>query len=347
MSALDRFHPLVAEWFREKVGTPTPVQEQAWPRIAQGGHVLLTAPTGSGKTLAAFLWALDRLICGAWPSDVTSVLYVSPLKALNNDIQRNLTRPLDDLQRWFAERGEPFPFIEVLTRSGDTAPNLRRRMLRTPPAILITTPESLNLLLTSPAGRQALLEVRTLILDEIHAVVESKRGVHLATAVERLVDLSGEFQRVALSATVNPLETVAGFVGGQRQSGPGVFVPRPVERVAAAGRKETRLRLASAPPAGEGDTLADMVAPLILPIIEQNRSTLVFVNSRRICESLSARLNADRDEPVAYSHHGSLSREVRLDVEQRLKRGQLRCIVATSSLEMGIDIGALDEVVLV
>ena len=213
---LDLFHPLTARWFRERVGVPTRVQERAWPEIARGGHVLATAPTGSGKTLTAFLWAIDRLLSGAWEPTGTRVLYVSPLKALNNDVRRNLLTPLEELTALFRAEGVEVPEIRALTRSGDTPEDERRRMRRDPPEILITTPESLNILLTSASGRASLGDLTTVILDEIHAVAGSKRGTHLATAVERLTLLSGEFQRIALSATVRPLDRVARFVGGWR-----------------------------------------------------------------------------------------------------------------------------------
>ena len=196
------FHPYLRQWFAQRYGRPTAIQRQAWPLIARGEHVLLSAPTGSGKTMTAFLWAMNELITGVWPAEKTSVLYVSPLRALNNDIQRNLIGPLDELQRFFRQRDATFPNIRVLTRSGDTPQGDRRRMLNHPPEILITTPESLNLLLSSPRGRHIFSHLRTVILDEIHAVVGNKRGVYLLTAVDRLVLLSGEFQRIALSATV-------------------------------------------------------------------------------------------------------------------------------------------------
>ena len=215
------------------MGTPTEVQTKAWPEIVRGRHVLVTAPTGSGKTLAAFLWAVDRLLSGEWPGNAVRVLYVSPLKALNNDVQRNLIRPLTELKALSVRSGAAIPDISVLTRSGDTPGDERRRMARRPPEILITTPESLNLLLASRSGRSLLTGIRTVVLDEIHSVVGTKRGTHLITAVERLVLLSGEFQRIALSATVNPAERVADFVGGLagRAVGSGVheiYEKRPV-----------------------------------------------------------------------------------------------------------------------
>ena len=349
---LSLFHPLVERWFGERVGIPTDVQAQAWPRIAAGEHVLITAPTGSGKTLTAFLSALDRLISGAWPLGHTSVLYVSPLKALNNDIHRNLLAPLAELRQLFEEAGEAFPDIRVFTRSGDTPQSERRRMLRRPPEILITTPESLNLLLSSAGGRSLLTGLRSVILDEIHAVVGSKRGTHLITAVDRLVPLSGEIQRIALSATVRPLESVAAFVGGLVASGPAQapeYRPRQVEILRSAATKEYDVRVRFPREAADPEDRDSVWEPLVeefLRIIERHRSTLFFANSRRLAEKLTHFINEGQERPLAYAHHGSLSREVREEVEAKLKAGQLKAIVATSSLEMGIDIGALDEVVL-
>ncbi|MBT8340946.1 MAG: DEAD/DEAH box helicase [Desulfatitalea sp.] len=198
----------------DQVGSPTDIQKQSWPKIADGEHVLITAPSGSGKTLTAFLWAINQLITGQWDVGRTHILYVSPLKALNNDIRRNLIKPLEELGRVFEAQGDHFPNIQVMTRSGDTSQSDRRRMLRYPPEILITTPESLNLLLSSAGGRSILTSISCVILDEIHAVVGEKRGTHLITAVDRLVRFSGEFQRISLSATVRPLALVARFTGG-------------------------------------------------------------------------------------------------------------------------------------
>lgn len=350
---LKLFHPLVGKWFAGQFGSPTDLQENAWPKIAEGEHVLISAPTGSGKTLAAFLWAIDRLITGKWRLGRTCVLYVSPLKALNNDVRRNLLRPLADLRKVFHDAGEPFPAIGVATRSGDTPQAERRRMQRDPPEILITTPESLNLLLSSKGGRSILTGILTVILDEIHAVVDSKRGTHLITAVDRLVALSGEFQRIALSATVQPLSIVAEFIGGYRMEGNHCsprFTARPVQVVESSQKKEYRLSVRfprAATGWNERDSFWQPFIDEIRRIVAKNRSTLVFANSRRLCEKITHLVNEGEPNPVAYAHHGSLSREIRNEVERKLKDGNLRAIVATNSLELGIDIGVLDEVVLV
>jgi len=338
-------------WFVEQVGQPTDVQQQAWPKIAAGEHLLITAPTGSGKTLTAFLWALDQLITGKWTTGHTSVLYISPLRALNYDIQRNLLGPLAELEGIFKQAGQAFPDIRVLTRSGDTPQSDRRQMLRHPPEILITTPESLNLLLSSHGGRSILTNIATVILDEIHAVVSTKRGVYLMTAVDRLVRLSGEFQRIALSATIRPLEKVAEFVGGYRMAGKlgdHRYIPRPISIVRSSAKKQYDLCVRFPPDAVDPEARESVWEPLVeelKKIIARNRSTLIFTNSRRLCEMLTLMINQDQEEPVAYAHHGSLSLEIRAEVERKLKAGELRAIVATHSLELGIDIGALDEVV--
>ena len=318
------------------------MQARTWPRIASGAHVLATAPTGSGKTLTAFLWSLDQFATGAYRPGRTRVLYVSPLKALNNDIQRNLLGPLGELR----ER-HGFPEIGVRTRSGDTPQGDRQRMLRNPPEILITTPESLTLLLTNPRGRQALSTVKTLILDEVHAVVANRRGAQLMTSVERLAAIAGEFQRIALSATVKPLEVVASYIGGLLPNG----APRSVEIV--AGREQKAITFGVRFPedarnaAANGKKIWDPLCESFRGLIEQNRSTLFFTNSRRLAEKITLKINEDQGAPLAYAHHGSLAREIRTEVEERLKAGELGAIVATSSLELGIDIGDLDEVVLV
>jgi ATP-dependent Lhr-like helicase len=354
-NALEVFHPLIRAWFVERMGEPTEVQRLTWGLVAEGRHVLATAPTGSGKTLAAFLWALNRLLSGAWPGGAVRVLYVSPLKALNNDIRRNLLRPLEELRSRFEEAGVPVPDVRVLTRSGDTPAEERARMARRPPEILITTPESLNILLTSRRGRAMLSGLATVILDEIHAVVGSKRGVHLISAVERLVRLSGEFQRLALSATVQPLNRVAEWVGGYEVSGSAddaVYRRRPVAIVDASGQKRYRIETrfpgnGGDGPAGAPDAVWSWLVTEVKESLQRSRSTLIFANSRRLVEKVTRLVNEDERVESVYSHHGSLSREVRSVVEERLKNGELRGIVATNSLELGIDIGALDEVVLV
>lgn len=350
--ALGIFHPLIEKWFREQVGVPTDVQEKAWPTIAEEKHVLITAPTGSGKTLTSFLWALNQLVTGSWESEQTSVLYISPLKALNNDIRRNLLEPLNALRSVFEEAGEPFPDIQVKTRSGDTSQQERRQMIRRPPEILITTPESLNLLLSSKSGKTILLNLKTVILDEIHAIIGTKRGTHLITAVDRLIPLSDEFQRIALSATVRPMETVAEFIGGLRVLHQGESVtwqPRPVELIRSKITKKYDVVVEFPDEAiNHGDdSLWDPLSVEFRKVVGRNRSTLFFVNSRKLSEKITGKINDNKKFPVAYAHHGSLSREIRAEVEKQLKAGNLKAIVATNSLEMGIDIGALDEVVLI
>jgi ATP-dependent Lhr-like helicase len=323
--------------------------------IARGAHALVSAPTGTGKTLAAFLWGINQLVTGSLRTGKVRILYVSPLKALNNDIQRNLLAPLSALESVFRQAGEALPSIRVLTRSGDTPAGDRRRMLRNPPEILITTPESLNLILSSPNSRLMLDGVATVILDEIHAVAGSKRGTHLVTAVDRLVRLAGEFQRIALSATVKPLSVIADLVGGftmEKAAQEPVYRKRPVQIVHCPMTKTYELRVEF--PAGDPalaspgeEPVFDALARECRRIIAENRSTLFFVNSRRHAEKLARFINDGLPQPLAWSHHGSLSRELRLVVEQRLKQGELKAIVATSSLELGIDIGALDQVILV
>ena len=342
MSALELFQPSVQAWFRGRFPAPTDVQARAWPRIAEGAHVLATAPTGSGKTLTAFLWSLDRFAAGAHRPGRTRVLYVSPLKALNNDIRRNLLGPLGELREHHG-----FPEISVRTRSGDTSQGDRQRMLRSPPDILITTPESLALLLTATRGRQALATVETLILDEVHAVVANRRGVQLMTSVERLAAVAGEFQRIALSATVKPLETVAAWIGGYLPGGSA----RAVQVVTGHEEKAIEFRVRfpedARNAAANGKKIWDPLSESFRTLIEANRSTLFFTNSRRLAEKMTLKVNEDQPAPLAYAHHGSLARDIRTEVEKRLKGGELGAIVATSSLELGIDIGELDEVVLV
>ena len=359
---LENFHPALKAWFSQRFAAPTDVQKRAWPRIAAGEHVLATAPTGSGKTLTAFLWALHQFAAGDWRTGKTRVLYVSPLKALNNDIQRNLLTPLQELRE-----GHQFPRLRVQTRSGDTPQGERQRMLRQPPDILITTPESLMLLLTTVRGRQALAGLKTVILDEIHALVDNRRGAQLMVSMERLTRLAGEFQRIALSATVRPLQAVAAYVGGyggapaHRQSSAQGARPmaiiaatqpsRPPNADAAPQGKQVALQVCYPEEArdapADGRKIWDPLSAHFKGRIQGNRATLFFTNSRALAEKITLKINAEEPVPLAYAHHGALARDIRTEVERRLKAGELRAIVATSSLEMGIDIGHLDEVVLV
>jgi len=351
-NALELFHPVIKQWFFQHFSDTTDIQNQAWPLISNEKNVLITAPTGSGKTLTAFLWFINLLVTRKYPRGRTSVLYVSPLKALNNDIQRNLNQPLKEINHIFEEKGEAFPDIRVMTRSGDTSQADRRKMFRYPPEILITTPESLNLMLSSKSGKEMLVNLSAVILDEIHAVVGNKRGVHLITAVDRLVRLSGEFQRISLSATVKEPDTVAGFVGGYSLEGKGPhprYIKRPVEIITSHIKKNYKIcvRFPEKEEEPVDSSVWSLLAKEFKDVVENNRSTLFFTNGRRLCEKMTYKINKLSGQPLAYSHHGSLSKPLRQNVEQNLKKGELKAIVATSSLEMGIDIGHLDEVVLI
>jgi ATP-dependent helicase Lhr and Lhr-like helicase len=326
MDALARFSPETRAWFEQTFDGPTPAQELGWPAIARGGHTLIQAPTGSGKTLAAFLYGIDRL--NSQPGEGLRLLYVSPLKALNYDIERNLRGPLAGL------RSE----LRVGVRTGDTPQKERAAMVRNPPDILITTPESLFLLLTSQA-RETLRGVETVIVDEVHAVAGTKRGAHLALSLERLEHLVGKpVQRIGLSATQRPLEEIGRFVSGGRA----------IELV-DAGRAKT-LDLKVVVPVDdmrepEQQSIWPSIYPEILELVRAHRSTIVFVNNRRLAERLALRLNDLAEEEIARAHHGSLAREQRVEVEELLKKGEIPCLVATSSLELGIDMGAVDLVI--
>ncbi|MGV0625448.1 ATP-dependent helicase [Mycolicibacter minnesotensis] len=347
---LDRFSALTRDWFTGTFTTPTPAQEQAWAAIADGHNTLVVAPTGSGKTLAAFLWALDRLAAApAGPTrQATRVLYVSPLKALAVDVERNLRTPLAGIGRLAAQRGQPPPAITVGVRSGDTSPARRRELIAKPPDILITTPESLFLMLTS-AARETLTAVRTVIVDEVHAVAGTKRGAHLALSLERLDALAARpAQRIGLSATVRPAEEVARFLSGQA---PTTIVAPPTAKTFDLTVQVPVPDMAN--PA-EG-TVWPEVEERIVDLIEGHRSSIVFANSRRLAERLTGRLNEIHAErcldspgdgtPLARAHHGSVSLQTRSEVEEDLKSGRLRAVVATSSLELGIDMGAVDLVI--
>jgi ATP-dependent Lhr-like helicase len=334
-------HPLVQEWFIGKFGTPTEPQEQGWPHILAGRTTLISAPTGSGKTLAAFLICIDRLVRKALSGDLadrTEILYISPLKALGNDIQKNLEGPLGEITALAGEKGLLMPEIRTAVRTGDTLSQDRQRMLKRPPHILVTTPESLYILLTAQRSRGILTEVNTIIVDEIHAVADDKRGAHLALSLERLDALTGKRAvRIGLSATQKPIETVAHFLTGNHR-------PDPV--VVNVGHKR-QMDLAIEVPGQElgpiaSNELWDEVYDRICALVQQHRSTLVFVNTRRLAERVAFNLAERMGEKVVGAHHGSLARKLRLDAESKLKNGELKVLVATASLELGIDIGHVD-----
>jgi ATP-dependent Lhr-like helicase len=351
VSVLDVFLDPTRAWFEQAFDSPTPAQELGWPAIARGGHTLIQAPTGSGKTLAAFLYGIDRL--NPNPGQGLRLLYVSPLKALNYDIERNLRGPLAGL-------GSE---LRVAVRTGDTPQKERAAMLREPPDILITTPESLFLLLTSRA-RETLRGVETVIVDEVHAVAGTKRGAHLALSLERLERLAERpIQRIGLSATQRPLEEIGRFVSGGREielvdAGRAkeldlrVVVPLEDMRepaaqppVRASGQVEGDGKNREVPPAESANSIWPSIYPEILELVRRHRSTIVFVNNRRLAERLALRLNDLAEEEIARAHHGSLAREQRIEVEELLKKGAIPCLVATSSLELGIDMGAVDLVI--
>jgi ATP-dependent Lhr-like helicase len=337
------FHPAVSAWFERRFPGPTEAQERAWPSIQAGRHTLIAAPTGSGKTLAAFLAALDDLVRRAERdglADETHVLYVSPLKALSNDVERNLREPLAGIGAELAVRGRPEIEIRVLVRTGDTPARQREAMARRPPHIVVTTPESLYILLTSERGRRMLQTVRTMIVDEIHAVVGTKRGSHLALSLERLADLTGKPPvRIGLSATQRPIEEVARFLTGASDSDCSVIDTGHARKLDLA--VEIPASLLEAVMSNEvWEEIYDRLAALI----DTHRTTLVFVNTRKMAERTARHLSERLGEENVTSHHGSLSREQRLEAEERLKTGSLKALVATASLELGIDIGDVDLV---
>ncbi|MCB0061091.1 MAG: DEAD/DEAH box helicase, partial [Caldilineaceae bacterium] len=423
---LDLFLSATRTWFTQTLGTPTPPQAQGWPAIQRGDHTLILAPTGSGKTLTAFLWGIDRLFrtlqeqqeqpehqespsTAGTPKKGTSrkkqkigraetqLLYISPLKALNNDIERNLRVPLAGIRKVAREQGEELPSVRVAVRSGDTPSRERQAMVRTPPHILITTPESLYIMLTSPNARELFHTVQTVIVDEIHTLAGSKRGVHLALTLERLQQLADQpLQRIGLSATIQPLDEVARYLGGaawQEVDGERQLVERPVTIIDGGYRKQLDLRVETVV-ADFRDLPGDSIWPSLIPrvsqLINEHKTTLIFTNNRRQAERTADRLNEQRAaeargestglliEPLAKAveandgargsravakglgmfaagtgtvanpiraHHGSMSKETRLALETDLKAGKLPALVGTSSLELGIDIGAVDLVV--
>jgi len=345
------FHPIVRKWFAETLGKPSEPQSMGWPAIASGSHTLILAPTGTGKTLAAFLWELNGLIKEGMKSPLGNgvhLLYISPLKALNNDIQRNLEVPLMELRRRFEIAGKTFPEIRVAVRTGDTPPSARARMLRKSPHILITTPESLNIMLTSLRGRGMFHSTRAVIVDEIHAIAGSKRGAHLALTLERLEALTEAApQRIGLSATQRPLDEVARFLGGCERSAGDEPRFRQVAVVDCGLTKKMEIAVQSPVPdlGNVSGSVWPAVAPLLLEHIRASKTTLVFVNNRAQAEKIASRVNVLAEEEIAQPYHGSLSRERRHMLEERLKAGELRALVTTSSLELGIDIGSVDLVI--
>jgi ATP-dependent helicase Lhr and Lhr-like helicase len=342
-------HPLVAEWFVLRFATPTEPQEQGWPHILAGRTTLISAPTGSGKTLAAFLACIDRLVRKALAGDLadrTEVLYVSPLKALGNDIQKNLEVPLGEILAMAGERGLLMPEIRTAVRTGDTLMPERRAMLKRPPHILVTTPESLYILLTADKSRAILRDVETVIVDEIHAMADDKRGAHLTLSLERLEALAHKPPvRIGLSATQKPIEEVAHFLTGSSDG----KRSRPDPVIVNIGHKRKLDLAIEVPPMPLGPVASnemwDEVYNRLVMLVEQHRSTLVFVNTRRMAERVAHHLGERIGEENVAAHHGSLSRKLRLTAEKKLKEGQVRVLVATASLELGIDVGTVDLVV--
>ena len=342
------FHPAVAAWFDATFSAPTPAQAQAWPAIREGRHVLIAAPTGSGKTLAAFLAAIDALVRqgldGELP-DETQIVYVSPLKALSNDIKRNLEAPLAGIRDALQARGLPDVEIRTWVRTGDTPPSERDRMRRRPPHIVVTTPESLYILLGSESGRAMLATTRTVIVDEIHALAPNKRGIHLSLSLERLAALCGDrLLRVGLSATQKPVEAVARFLLGAGATGG----QPPACTIVDIGHRRARDLAIEVPDSPLEAVMSaevwEQVYQLVAQLIEAHRTTLIFVNTRRMAERVTRQLSDRLGQEHVAAHHGSLAKEQRFDAEQRLKHGQLKALVATASLELGIDIGNVDLV---
>ena len=342
------FHPAVATWFERRFGEPTPPQIEGWPAIREGTHTLIASPTGSGKTLAAFLCAIDDLVQRGLREgleDRVSVLYISPLKALSNDIEKNLRAPLEGIRSTLEDLGYDDIEIRTAVRTGDTPSHLRTKMVKKPPHIFVTTPESLYILLTSEGGRRMLSDVRTVIVDEIHAVVTNKRGAHLALSLERLQALVGrDITRIGLSATQNPIEDVARFLVG---AGHGPDAP-PSCRIVDVGHQR-EMDVAVELPGSPLETVMshevfEEIYAKLAALIHAHRTTLVFVNTRKLAERVTRHLAELLGEDEVAAHHGSLSRAHRLDAERRLKSGELRAVVATASLELGIDVGDVDLV---
>jgi ATP-dependent Lhr-like helicase len=356
------FHPAIQSWFKDQFESVSPPQVKGWPSIANKKHTLILAPTGSGKTLAAFLWSIDQLLRQGLddsqfdknPQGIHT-LYISPLKALNNDIQRNLNKPLTEIGEHLGQTEEIVPEIRTMVRTGDTPPHLRQAMLKKPPHILITTPESLYLILNSDRGRTLFSNLRYLILDEIHSITTNKRGVHLSLSLERLMGLcKNEPVRIGLSATQKHLDRIAAFLGGQISKKKGLE-PRPVSIIDCGQKKTMDLKVISPIP-DFSDLPEFSVWPAVInklyDYILAHRTTLVFLNMRAQSEKIARQLNVKHQEKIndpsaiiALAHHGSMSREMRYNVEDKLKNGKVPAVIATSSLELGIDIGSIDLVV--
>src|SRR6476620_2440074 len=350
----DIFHPAVARWFERTFPAATEPQQQAWPQIKQQRHTLIAAPTGSGKTLAAFLSAIDDLVrlgVEGKLDDSTHVIYVSPLKALSNDVQRNLQTPLEGIQKELQAMDLPEVNIRTLVRTGDTPAAERTAMTKRPPHIVVTTPESLYILLTSEGGRRMLEPARTLIVDEIHAVVGDKRGAHLALSIERLEQLvrqhanEASLTRIGLSATQRPIEEVARFLVGTENIDTNNVPNCAIIDSGHARKLDLAIELPESPlSAVMSGEVWDEVYDLLAQLIRQHHTTLVFVNTRRLAERVARHLGERIGDENIAAHHGSLAREQRLQAEQRLKAGELSALVATASLELGIDIGDVNLV---
>src|SRR5437016_3720878 len=354
-----RFHPAIARWFEQTFGSPTEPQLRGWPAIQSSRHVVISAPTGSGKTLAAFLASLDVLFREGVEADLpdeTQVVYVSPLKALSNDIRKNLQEPLDGIRALFGETNGREIDVRAEVRTGDTTAAQRQALIKKPPHILVTTPESLYLLLTSDSGRQMLSTTRTLILDEIHAVVDDRRGGHLALSVERLAALTrlrqgyggqakNPLQRIGLSATQKPIEEVARFLVGAHAVDDAGTPDCEIIDIGHRREMDLAIELPTSPlEAVLSNEVWEEIYRRLAELIQAHRTTLVFVNTRRMAERVTHHLSELLGADAVTSHHGSLSAKLRLDAEDRLKRGELKALVATASLELGIDIGSVDLV---
>ncbi len=349
MEPLSVFHPLVKEWFEEKFATPTEAQALGWPAIAEGRHTLISAPTGSGKTLAAFLICIDRLLSAAIKGelvDSAQVVYVSPLKALSNDVHKNLSVPLQEISQLAWKKGVMVPEIRIAVRTGDTPARERQLRARKPPHIWITTPESLYILLTSTSGRRGLRGVSTLILDEIHAIADNKRGSHLSLSVERLCALVDHpITRIGLSATQHPIEEVARLLVGGGELDPDGMPHCSIVNTGHRRKMELHIEMPDAElgPIATNE-LWDETISRIANLVLDHRTTLVFTNTRRLVERIAHLLSQKIGEEQVVAHHGSLSRKTRLRAEERLKKAEVKVCVATASLELGIDIGAVELV---